>query len=376
MREKKVLVSGCFDLLHAGHVAFLNEAATYGRLYVSVGTDKNLELLKQQAAYFKQEERVYVIENIRCVEKAFLASGSGMLDFAPDLERIRPDYFIVNEDGHTPDKKRLCKKLGIEYVVLKRTPAASLPPRASSQIKKDLKFPYRIALAGGWIDQPWVSEVCSGSMVVASIYPTLSFHDRSGMATSSRKIAIELWGDRLPCGRPERMAELLFGAENPPGSEYVSGSQDHLGLLLPGISKLYYAGKYWPEKIDSTRDKETCRWLENVLHLVPLKPRPMGYDPLEVKKLGRRWVKQLGDSGEACYASILKRDVAGLGASLRKSLEAWQKILPKTVPDSVLQEIRKYSSFPGATFSGAGGGYVIVASEKKIEGALKIRIRY
>jgi hypothetical protein len=172
------------------------------------------------------------------------------------------------------------------------------------------------------------------------------------------------------------MAELLFGAENPPGSEYVSGSQDHLGLLLPGISKLYYAGKYWPEKIDSTRDKETCRWLENVLHLVPLKPRPMGYDPLEVKKLGRRWVKQLGDSGEACYASILKRDVAGLGASLRKSLEAWQKILPKTVPDSVLQEIRKYSSFPGATFSGAGGGYVIVASEKKIEGALKIRIRY
>jgi len=91
MREKKVLVSGCFDLLHAGHIAFLNEAASYGRLYISVGTDKNLELLKQKAAYFKEDERAYIVGSIRCVEKAFLASGSGMLDFAPDIERIRPD---------------------------------------------------------------------------------------------------------------------------------------------------------------------------------------------------------------------------------------------------------------------------------------------
>lgn len=239
-----------------------------------------------------------------------------------------------------------------------------------------MRFPYRIALAGGWIDQPWVSEVCAGSMVVASLHPTIDFHDRSGMATSSRKVAIELWGDRLPEGDPERMAKLLFGAENPPGTDYVSGSQDHIGLLVPGISRLYYAGKYWPEKIESTRDKQTCEWLEAVLHLIPLEPRLPGYDPLVVKNLEYKWAKQLGESGELCYTSILNHDVKGLGKSLIQSLEAWQNILPKTVLDSTLNEIKHYSAHPGATFSGAGGGYIIVASDEEIEGATKIKIRY
>jgi hypothetical protein len=243
-------------------------------------------------------------------------------------------------------------------------------------MKKNIKFPYRVALAGGWIDQPWISEVYAGSMVVASIHPTFDFHDRSGMATSSRKVAIALWGDRLPEGDPERMARLLFGAENPPGTDYVSGSQDHIGLLIPGISKLYYAGRYWPDRIESCRHKQTCEWLGGVLHLVPLEPRPPGYDPLEVKNLEYKWIKRLGESGELCYTSILNHDVKGLGESLVQSLEAWQNILPKTVLGSTLNEINHYSMHPGATFSGAGGGYIIVASDTEIDGALKIKVRY
>lgn len=376
MKDKKVLVSGCFDLLHVGHIQFLRDASSYGHLFVAVGTDKNLELLKSKAPYFSQEERAFMLKNIKCVEDAFMASGSGMLDFEPDLKRIKPDLFVVNRDGHTKEKEQLCKEQGVKYIILERIPPKGLAARASSQTKNDCKFSYRIALAGGWIDQPWVSEVCAGAMVVASIFPTVDFHDRSGMATSSRKVAIELWGDRLPEGNPERMAHLLFGAENPPGVSYVSGSQDHIGLLVPGISKLFYDGKYWPDKIESTRDKEICKWLGDVLHLVSLEPRPMRYDPLEMKNLEYKWIKQLGESGELCYSSILDRDIKGLGESLVLSLDAWRKILPRTVLDSTLEALSHYTSHPGATFSGSGGGYIIIASDKKIEGAIKIKVRY
>jgi hypothetical protein len=310
------------------------------------------------------------------VEDAFVASGSGMLDFESDLKRIKPDFFVVNRDGHTIEKELLCKEEGVKYVVLERIPHENLPARSSTQIKTELRFPYRVALAGGWIDQPWVSKVCAGSMVVVSIYPILDFHERSGMATSSRKVAIELWGGRLPEGNPERMAQLLFGAENLPDVEYVSGSQDHIGLLIPGISKLYYNGKYWPDKIESTRDRNTCEWLGQVLNLIPLQPRPREYEPLEIKNLEYKWIKLLGESGDLCYQSILDKDVDGLGKSLEQSLEAWRKILPRTVLDSTLKEIEKYASHPGATFSGSGGGYIMVASQKNISGALKIKVRY
>ena len=198
MKEKKVLVSGCYDLIHGGHVAFFKTAAQYGKLYVAVGTDSNLLLLKGKAPYYSQEERVYMVNSIRFVEKAFLAAGSGMLDFEPDMERIKPDIFIVNSDGHTAEKEALCKKFGVEYKVLNRIPEKGLPSRASSSIKKELQFPYRICIAGGWMDQPWVSEIYPGSVVVAQLWPTIEFNDRSGMATSSRKVAIEIWGNRYP----------------------------------------------------------------------------------------------------------------------------------------------------------------------------------
>ncbi|HDQ45480.1 MAG TPA: cytidyltransferase [bacterium] len=378
MKHKKVFVSGCFDLLHGGHIAFLKTAAQHGDLYVSVGTDENLLLLKGKKPHFSQKERVYMVNAIRYVKEAFLASGSGMLDFEPDIVRIKPDILIVNSDGHTPEKKRLCKKLGVTYQILERIPEEGLPARASSTIKKELRFPYRICIAGGWMDQPWVSEMNPGSVVVAQLLPTLDFNDRSGMATSSRKVAIDIWGDQCPNGDPIKNAKLLFGAENPPGSKYVSGSQDHIGLMNPGVSRLFYHGDYWPAQIDSTVDKEICDWLSSVLHLIPLKPRPIGYDPIREKHLTKETTKELGDAGELCWRSILRKDIAGLGKSMSQTFFTWRKILPLTVPDQLMREMENkyFPYYSGAITSGSGGGYVVVASEKEIPGAIKIKIRY
>ena len=372
-----MLVSGCYDLLHSGHIAFFKTAAQFGDLYVSVGTDANLLLLKGERSHFSQEERVFIVNSIRFVKEAFIASGSGVLDFKPDIERIKPDIFIVNSDGHTPEKEKLCYKLGVTYKILERIPEEGLPVRASSFIKKESQFPYRICIAGGWMDQPWISNVYPGSVVVAQLWPTIDFNDRSGMATSSRKIAIDIWGDQYPKGDPIKNAKLLFGAENPPGSTYISGSQDHIGLLNPGISRLFYYGNYWPEQIESTTEKEICNWLSSILHLVPLKPRPVGYDPIKEKHLVKKYIKELGDAGELCWQGIINKDITRLGQAMRRTFIAWKKILPLTVPDSLVKEMetKYFPNYSGAITSGSGGGYVVVASEKEIPGAIKIKIR-
>jgi cytidyltransferase-like protein len=378
MNSKKVLVSGCFDLIHGGHIAFFKTAAAYGDLYVSVGRDQNLFLLKHKMPVFSEQERLYIVKSIKYVKEAFLASGSGMLDFKPDLLRINPDVFIVNEEGHTPDKEKLCSELGIKYLVLPRIPEEGLPARSSSGTKKELRFPYRLCLAGGWMDQPWVSKIYPGSAVVAQIWPTIDFNNRSGLATSSRDYGIKIWGNRYPDGDPVENAKILFGAENPPGTEYVAGSQDQLGLLMPGVNGLYYNGKYWPEKIQSSVDKEICDWLSDVIYMVPLKPRPDGYNPLSEMHLERSFVKELGEAGDLCWESILKKDIIGLGKSMSDTLITWKKMLPLTVPNDILKEVetKYFSNYPGAITSGCGGGYIIVVSEKEVEGALRIKVRY
>jgi len=378
MKDKIVLVSGCYDLLHAGHIAFFKAASQYGKLYVSIGKDENLLKLKGKKPYFSQEERVYMVGAIKFVTEAFVASGDGMLDFEEDMKRLKPDYFVVNSDGFTDGKKRLCKENNVEMVVLERIPEEGLPARSSSQSKKDMRFPYRLCLAGGWMDQPWVSEVYSGPCVVVQIWPEVDFNDRSGMATSSRKIAAELWGGKIPDGDQVRNAKLLFGAENPPGSEYISGSQDQLGILLPGANRLDYDGKFWPCHIQSTVDPETCDWLSEVLHLIPLVPRPEGYNPLVEKHLTVENVKELGYSGDLCWDGIVERDINKLGEGMKRTFLAWKKILPYTVPEYISEEMEKnwLSKHPGAITSGSGGGYAIVASETGIPGAIKIKVKY
>jgi len=378
MKAKKVMVSGCYDLLHGGHIAFFKTASAYGDLYVIIGRDENLLLLKGKKPVFSEEERLYIVKSIRYVYETCLASGSGMLDFEPELKRIKPDIFVVNQEGHTKDKEDLCKILGVEYIVLERIPEPGLPARSSSETKRDLRFPYRLCLAGGWIDQPWVSKIYPGSVVVTQIWPTTDFNGRSGLATSSRDFGIRIWGDRYPDGNPLENAKILFGAENPPGTQYVAGSQDHLGLLLPGVNRLYYNGEYWPDIIQSSGDKDICEWLSSVIHLVPLKPRPDGYDPLKEVHLEKPFIKELGEAGDRCWESILKKDINELGKSLSDTLISWKKILPLTVPDDIMKDIETnyLSTYPGAITTGCGGGYVIVISEKEVPEAIKIKVRY
>ncbi len=247
--------------------------------------------------------------------------------------------------------------------------------------------PYRMAFAGGWIDQPFVSRhdpAPPGSMVVAGVEPDCRFMDRAGMATSTRQVALRLWGGSLPARDPADLVRALYAEENR-GRANPSGSQDMIGLVYPGVSRLDYdfrhEGGVFPRRIETDADPGTARWLERVVHLLPVAQRPAGYSPLVERSLDPVWIRRLGRSGADCFDAIVRRDLAAFGASLNESMACWEAILPATVRHPAVAVdlvgiLRCYQRrYAGAMYSGCGGGYLFVASEDPVPGTFRVRVR-
>ena len=374
---KKVFVSGCYDLLHSGHIAFFQEASTYGDLYVALGSDKTVFDLKGKAPVNSEAERLYMAKSVSYVTDAFVSQGSGMMDFLDEFYTLKPDIFIVNEEGNIPDKQVLCEKFGVEYLVLKREPHGDLTPRSTTALRTVNQIPFRIDLAGGWLDQPFVSRHYPGAVITISLEPTLQFNDRSGMASSTRRSAIDMWGPRLPAGDPEKLARILFCYDNPPGTKEISGSQDAIGIVIPGLAKANYDGDYWPTSIERLQDELALQFVENSLYLVTLGPRHAEYDVLANTEIDHRRAKALADPTEACWEAIKKRDIAAFGRSFRESFEAQIAMFPNMMNDSVVELIDRYKDETlGWKLSGAGGGgYLILVADKPIENAVRIVAR-
>ncbi|MEI6351734.1 MAG: adenylyltransferase/cytidyltransferase family protein [Verrucomicrobiota bacterium] len=135
--RKKVVVTGCYDWFHTGHIAFFEEVSQLGDLYVVVGHDENIRLLKGEGhPLFKEDERRYVTGSIRYVTQALVSSGTGWMDAEPEIVNfIKADMYAVNEDGDKPEKREFCAKHGLEYVVLKRVPKEGLTRRSSTDLR-------------------------------------------------------------------------------------------------------------------------------------------------------------------------------------------------------------------------------------------------
>lgn len=376
--KKKVLVSGCFDMLHSGHIAFLQEASEYGDLYIGLGSDKTIRDLKGRETINSEDERVYVLNALSCVHKAFINKGSGLMDFVGDMKNLHPDIFIVNEDGNSPEKEKLCKDLGIEYKVLKRIPHANLPARSTTALRSVKPMPYRIDLAGTWIDQPYVSKYYPGAAITASLEPTIEFNERSGMATSTRKKAIELWNDHLPLEKPEKLAKTLFRYDNDPGTKEVSGSQDSIGITLPGINKFFYdKGKYWPSKFETISDLKTIKWLEERLYMLTLWPRPDGYNVLSDTHISTENVRMLTEAADLAWDGLISMNYEKFTEGFLDSFHSQVRMFPKMMNPEIERIIGQYKGKAKAwKLSGAGGGgYLIMISEEEIPNAFRVKIR-
>ena len=249
------------------------------------------------------------------------------------------------------------------------------------------KIPYRMAFAGGWIDQPFLSRLNPnppGSMVVVSLHPTVRFMEFCGMGTSTRKVALELWGGGLPERDPAQLVRELYVAENA-GKPEPSGSQDMAGIVYPGVSRLDYdysfEGGYFPVHVESNNDPSIAHWLEEVIYLIPVAQRPTGYTPLGEKNLDPAWIGRLSQSGKDCYNAILARNAGALGASMNLCMACWEKILPQTVRHPTIRvdltTLLSYyqNRYAGAMYSGCGGGYLYIVSDEPVPGASQVQVR-
>ena len=377
--RKKVFVSGCYDLMHVGHIAFFKEASSYGDLYVGVGSDATIRDLKGREPINSEQERLFMVTAVRYVKDAWINTGSGFLDFETDIRRLRPDIFIVNEDGNSQAKIAICAELDIDYIVLNRVPEPGLPARSTTAIRNSdaCLLPYRLDLAGTWIDQPYVSKYGAGWAITMSLEPIIEYNERSGMATSTRNVARKFWPHLLPTGHPEKLAQMLFHFENGPGKVEISGAQDAIGICMPGVNRHFYEGDYWPTRIESCNDERVLSWLEEHLYMVTLWPRQPGLDLLSTARIDQEGVRLLTEAADCCWEAILARDLDAFAKHYLDSFHAQTMMFPAMLPPDVQRVIDQYSNRALAwKLSGAGGGgYLAIVADKPVKGAMKLKIR-
>ena len=359
---KKVFVSGCYDLLHSGHVEFFRQAAQYGDLYVGIGSDQTILGYKHHRAVYSEQERLFMVKSIRYVKDAYINAGSGVMDFVPTLDIVKPDILVVNSDGGNDEKRRLCAERGIEYVVLERVPQQGLQARSSTALKKtESQIPTRLDLAGTWIDQPYVSCHAPGWAITISLEPTFDVRERCGLSTSTRNMIKKIWPYQLPNMDPEMLAKLVFCFENDPerSDGIISGAQDSIGICVPGLSRHYYDNRFWPEKIETCLDEAVLQWLEAHLVMIPMQPRQPGCSVVEGKDITAPKVKALARAADDCWQAILRMQLEEFAATYRASFDAQVAMFPAMVQGSVPRYIEKYSALPEVLawkMPGAGGG--------------------
>lgn len=392
MSNKKVFVSGCYDLLHSGHVEFFKQASQFGDLYVGIGSDATYLEYKHRKPMFPEEERLFMVQSVRYVKEAYINQGSGVIDFITTLDMVKPDVFVVNAEGGSDEKRQLCRERGIEYIELQRTPAEGLQARSSSGLKQALSqesyrseanrsgsvsssssIPTRLDLAGTWIDQPYVSQYHPGWAITISLEPTFEVRDRCGLSTSTRKMIQKIWPVKLPKMDPEMLARLVFCFENNPEREdgHISGAQDSIGICVPGLCRHYYDNNFWPKKVEYTNDEMTLRFLEQHLVMIPMEPRKPGCSVVEGKDITPEKVAALANAADACWNAIIAKDIDAFAAAYKASFNAQIAMFPGMVTPTYIgheneydntyiqKAIDMYSPMPDVLawkMPGAGGG--------------------
>lgn len=372
--SKKVFVSGCYDLLHSGHVEFFRQAAQYGDLYVGIGSDETILHYKHHKTVYSEQERLFMVKSIRYVKDAFINAGDGVMDFVPTVEALHPDILVVNADGSSDEKRRFCAEHNIEYVVLDRIPAEGLTARSSTALKQTpCQIPTRLDLAGTWIDQPYVSQYAPGWAITISLEPTFEVRERCGLSTSTRNVIKSIWPYQLPNMDPETLARLVFCFENHPEREggHISGAQDSIGICMPGLVRHHYDNHFWPDKIESCHDEKVLSWLEGHLCMIPMNPRRPGCSVVEGKDITPDKVRALTQAADACWEAMLACNLDAFAQSYRASFEAQVAMFPGMVQptiinldgsreqDSVQPFIDQYAAEKGVLawkMPGAGGG--------------------
>ncbi|MDB4407894.1 adenylyltransferase/cytidyltransferase family protein [Akkermansiaceae bacterium] len=178
----KVFVSGCYDILHAGHLQFFEEARALGdHLTVSFANEDILWKHKGRRPSLPDDHKVELLRSLVMVDRVVAGNGERQgLDFEPVFRELKPDILAVTEDDQYGEiKERLCEELGCRYVRLPKTPPKFEPISTTAIVNRIggvAEAPLRVDFGGGWLDVPKYARK-GGFIVNCAISPKVSLHD-------------------------------------------------------------------------------------------------------------------------------------------------------------------------------------------------------
>ena len=177
-KSKSVFVSGCFDILHGGHVEFFRQAKSLGdKLIVCMPSDEVLFLHKKRNPYLILDHKINLIKELKMVDDVVVGRDleEGM-NFRTVFRELKPDILAVTDDDkYEQIKRELCKEVGAEYVKLEKRLDYAIT--SITDIYKRLhappEVPLRVDFAGGWLDVPRFARE-DGYIVNCAISPLVS----------------------------------------------------------------------------------------------------------------------------------------------------------------------------------------------------------
>lgn len=375
--NKKVLVVGFFDMFHSGHVEFLRTANQYGDVYVSVATDENSIINKNKTPIYTEEERKYMVESCKYVKKAHISyNRTDIFSFEPHLDLVKPDIFIINEDGHDIRKQKICQDRGIKYIVLKRKSNVNLPSRSSTSLRNYNDIPLRLDFVS-FFDQKILNSILPGKVIVANI-ENFKVEEKSGMSTSTIKTIQKIFGNKLPNHiEKNELSRIIFLLENINNTKYISGAVDQIGICYKGITMMEFDNDFWPKNILQFKNINSIDWLNNYLYLVHIKKRPEDFILYEGNEIvSKKFLEYQNKLADECWNSIENKNIKEFGKIINEVHRNQKNIWPNYESAYCYKIIEQYrEKHYGCKLMGAGGyGYLMVVTDEPEENFIKVTV--
>jgi len=226
---KKIFVSGCYDIIHGGHIEFFNQVKNLGDyLIVSIASENVLLHYKNRKSSLPTEHKKRLLESISIIDKVVVSDSIEFngLDFIDNFKELKPDVLISTEDDKfKAEKKLFCDSCDWkpQYINLPKTLNYEKISTTDivNWIKAPKEVPLRVDFAGGWLDVPKFST--KGAFIVN--------------CTISPKVDLNNWNYNIGGGLGGSAAYAILNGKNSVQSELDLGVgwQDPAAIQETGL---------------------------------------------------------------------------------------------------------------------------------------------
>lgn len=394
--KKIVFCTGCYDILQSGHAVFFNQCKSLGDiLVVGVGRDTVIEKLKGPSRPVNPENnRLYLVAAMHDVDYAVLNGDEireGKIDFGNIIEKLKPDYFVINDDDSAiKEKTELCNKVGTEIMHVSRVVPPELEATSTTRIIDKINFKYRAPLridfAGGWTDVPYIMGNKTGYVSNVAIKPLIEYKTGqfnfsgyprgSGLSTSTAVKLLEMVSAKTYNSDSKSLNQIgedLFNLENKE-LNWAIGRQDQYSIVYGGFHCFEF-GKDYARPLDLTVSKDTLEAFKK--HILLLHTGVSRNAQLAVEQVyqnhrtpeGQNALDKLAYYGKKFAETIAKGQFEDGAHIMEQNYQAQIQLAPATTSDSLtrMYAFAKEHGALGGKIAGAGGGGAFIFYARDVE---------